>query len=79
MQTEQFPSPRQPIVRRYFFGMTSHIELACGHSRDERVMWAGSDVMPGEATTCFDCGLVAAGLMPTEEQLQAFRREHGTE
>jgi len=42
-------------------------------------MWAGSDVMPGEATTCFDCGLVAAGLMPTEEQLQAFRREHGTE
>jgi len=28
MQTEQSPSPRQPIVRRYFFGMTSHIELA---------------------------------------------------
>jgi hypothetical protein len=79
MQTELSQPIRQPIVRRYFFGMTSHIELACGHRRDERVMWAGSDVAPGEATTCFDCGLVAAGLMPTEAQLQAFRRKHGTE
>lgn len=79
MRPQQSQATRQPIVRRYFFGMTSHIELACGHTRNERMMWAGSDVSPGEATSCFDCGLLAAGLMPTEEQLQAFRLRHGTE
>lgn len=79
MLTEQPQAIRPRIVRRYFFGMTSHVELACGHRRDERVMWAGRDVAPGEVARCFDCELVAAGLMPTEEQLAAFRRKYGTE
>jgi|GEM_PF-3160159 len=64
------------IVRRYFFGMTSHVELECGHQRDERERWAGADVRPGERARCFDCEMEAAGLMPTAEQLAAFRAKY---
>ncbi|HBP6526463.1 TPA: hypothetical protein L6A81_12555 [Pseudomonas aeruginosa] len=77
--TEQAQSTaiRPRIVRRYYFGVTSHVELECGHHKDEREKWAGADVMRGEVSRCFDCEMVAAGLMPSLEQLAAFRREHG--
>lgn len=75
MTTELQPI-RPLIVRRYFFGMTSHVELECGHQRDEREQWAGADVLSGERARCFDCEMVAAGLMPTEVQLAAFRAQY---
>lgn len=76
--TEQTPSIaiRPRIVCRYFLGMTSHIELECGHHKDERSPWSGYQVKPGEVARCWECGQVAAGLMPSAEQLAAFRREH---
>lgn len=80
MCTEQAQpqSIRPRIVRRDHFGMTSHVELECGHHKDEREQWAGADVTPGEVARCFDCEMVAAGLMPSAEQMDAFHREHGT-
>ncbi len=66
----------QPVVRRYFFGTTSHVELECGHQRNEHERWAGADVRPGERARCFECEMVAAGLMPTEAQLAEFRAKY---
>lgn len=78
MTTELQPI-RALIVRRYYFGFGSHVELECGHHKDERERWAGADVLPGERARCFDCELIAAGLMPTKEQLEAFRAQYPAE
>lgn len=74
--TPDLQAIRPLIVRRYFFGMTSHVEFECGHLRDEREQWAGADVLTGERARCFDFEMVAAGLMPTEAQLATFREQN---
>jgi hypothetical protein len=75
-------APRRAILSRHQIGLQVHARLDCGHERNERVTFNGPralEVAPGERARCFDCGQVAAGLMPTEEQLRTFRRQHGSE
>lgn len=72
-------APRRAIVSRYQIGLQVHARLDCGHERNERVTFNGPralEIAPGERLRCFDCGMVAAGLLPTEEQLSAFRARH---
>lgn len=68
-------SPRRTVVSRHQIGLQVHARLDCGHDRNERVTFNGSDalvVTPGETMRCFYCAMVDAGLLPSEAQRSAF-------